>query len=279
MRIWTLFTMLFFIFLVGCGADVSDQIIHITNEVSAQENREVQLLLKEQKELERFVILEEVEETKDDEITIEESGQYPVDTEKNNRSDVEDDGGEPKSDPGPELSKEKAELIEREKAPIEEKMKEEPIPEVEPETEQQTKEKTEITQPRQDTKQTVSSFETRVVELTNLEREKNGLPALKINAELREVAREKSKDMMTNQYFDHHSPTYGSPFEMMNSFSITYLSAGENIAFGQRTPEEVVRAWMDSEGHRANILNQSFTHIGVGYVKDGHYWTQQFIGK
>ncbi|MDJ1473955.1 serine protease [Bacillus wiedmannii] len=125
----------------------------------------------------------------------------------------------------------------------------------------------------------LSEFEQRVVELTNAERAKQGLPALKIDTELSKVARVKSEDMQKNNYFDHNSPTYGSPFDMMKKFGISYTSAGENIAQGQRTPEEVVQAWMNSAGHRANILNNGFTHIGVGYVESGNYWTQQFITK
>lgn len=125
----------------------------------------------------------------------------------------------------------------------------------------------------------LSEFEQRVVELTNAERAKQGLPALKIDTELSKVARIKSEDMEKNNYFDHNSPTYGSPFDMMKKFGISYTSAGENIAQGQRTPEEVVQAWMNSAGHRANILNNGFTHIGVGYVESGNYWTQQFITK
>ncbi|TMU86878.1 sporulation protein [Bacillus sp. BHET2] len=125
----------------------------------------------------------------------------------------------------------------------------------------------------------LSQYEQKVVELTNQERAKQGLPALKVDAELSKVAREKSKDMQANNYFSHTSPTYGSPFDMMKQFGIEYSSAGENIAMGQQTPEEVVQAWMDSEGHRKNILSSNYTHIGVGYVENGNYWTQQFIGK
>lgn len=121
----------------------------------------------------------------------------------------------------------------------------------------------------------LSEFEQRVVELTNAERAKQGLPALKIDTELSKVARIKSEDMQKNNYFDHNSPTYGSPFDMMKKFGISYTSAGENIAQGQRTPEEVVQAWMNSAGHRANILNNGFTHIGVGYVESGNYWTDR----
>jgi uncharacterized YkwD family protein len=126
---------------------------------------------------------------------------------------------------------------------------------------------------------TLSQFERQVVELTNQERAKNGLPALKIDTELSKVAREKSNDMQAKNYFSHTSPTYGSPFDMMKQFGIDYRAAGENIAMGQRSPEEVVKAWMNSEGHRKNILSSNFTHIGVGHTANGNYWTQMFIGK
>ena len=122
-----------------------------------------------------------------------------------------------------------------------------------------------------------SAFETKVVELTNAERAKYGLAALKIYNPLMKVAHAKSQDMAANNYFSHTSPTYGSPFDQIKAAGITYRAAGENIAQGQQTPEQVVQAWMNSEGHRANILNASFTHIGVGYVENGNYWTQQFI--
>ncbi|MGG3561872.1 CAP domain-containing protein [Neobacillus rhizosphaerae] len=125
----------------------------------------------------------------------------------------------------------------------------------------------------------LSAYEQKVVDLTNQERAKNGLPALKVDLTLSKMARDKSQDMSTNHYFSHTSPAYGSPFDMMKKYGITYRYAGENIAMGQRTPEEVVTAWMNSEGHRKNILSPNFTYIGVGYVADGNYWTQEFIGK
>lgn len=125
----------------------------------------------------------------------------------------------------------------------------------------------------------VLSYEQEVVRLVNEIRVQNGLKELTHNWELSRVARYKSQDMRDNKYFSHTSPTYGSPFQMIKSFGITYRSAGENIAKGQRTPQAVVDAWMNSSGHRANILNSSFTQIGVGYVADGNYWTQMFIGK
>lgn len=122
-----------------------------------------------------------------------------------------------------------------------------------------------------------ASVEQEVVKLVNAERAKEGLRALKEEWELSRVAKYKSQDMHDKKYFDHTSPTYGTPFTMMKNFGITYKSAGENIAMGQRSAEEVVKAWMNSAGHRANILNKNYTHIGIGYVKDGNYWTQMFI--
>lgn len=125
----------------------------------------------------------------------------------------------------------------------------------------------------------VTAYENEVIRLVNDIRLENGLAPLTAHWELSRVARYKSQDMKENRYFSHTSPVYGSPFQMMKSFGLSYRSAGENIARGQRTPQEVVTAWMNSSGHRANILNASFTHIGVGYVSDGNYWTQMFIGR
>ncbi|MBT2659008.1 sporulation protein [Bacillus sp. ISL-18] len=126
---------------------------------------------------------------------------------------------------------------------------------------------------------TLSAFEQKVVDLTNQERAKNGLPALKVDTTLSKMAHEKARDMSANNYFSHTSPTYGSPFDLMKKFGITYNYAGENIAMGQQTPQEVVNAWMNSEGHRKNILSSNFNYIGVGYVAQGNYWAQDFIGK
>jgi uncharacterized YkwD family protein/spore coat assembly protein SafA len=130
------------------------------------------------------------------------------------------------------------------------------------------------------TNQTSESYTNEVVKLVNQERARAGLAPLKENWELSRVARYKSEDMIAKNYFSHTSPTYGSPFQMMKDFGISYQAAGENIAAGQRTPQEVVQAWMNSEGHRKNIMSPTFTEIGVGYVKGGsygHYWTQMFI--
>ncbi|WP_286164061.1 CAP domain-containing protein [Bacillus sp. AFS088145] len=125
----------------------------------------------------------------------------------------------------------------------------------------------------------LSAYESKVVDLTNAERTKAGLKPFTVNATLSKTARLKSQDMTDKNYFDHTSPTYGSPFDMMKQFGITYSYAAENIAKGQKTPEEVVTAWMNSAGHRANILNPNLTQIGVGYDSRSNAWTQQFIGK
>lgn len=128
----------------------------------------------------------------------------------------------------------------------------------------------------------LSAFERKVVELVNQERAQRGLAPLEVDAELSKVARVKSEDMRDKGYFSHESPTYGSPFDMMRKFGIQFRAAGENIAAGYPTPEAAVKGWMNSSGHRANILSSEFTHIGVGYAKGGaygHYWTQQFISK
>ena len=124
----------------------------------------------------------------------------------------------------------------------------------------------------------VRTYEQEVVRLVNVERAKAGLPALTEDWQLSRVARYKSQDMRDKGYFSHQSPTYGSPYDMMRAFGISYRTAGENIAMGQRTPAAVVSAWMNSSGHRANILSKSFTKIGVGYVASGNYWTQMFTG-
>lgn len=125
--------------------------------------------------------------------------------------------------------------------------------------------------------QTVLNYENEVIRLVNDIRVKNGLSRLEADWELSRVARYKSQDMKDNNYFSHTSPVYGSPFNMMKNFGISYRSAAENIAKGQRTPQAVVNAWMNSAGHRANILNASFSRIGVGYVESGNIWTQMFI--
>ncbi len=123
----------------------------------------------------------------------------------------------------------------------------------------------------------VSTLERQVVTLVNQKRAAAGLKALTLNATLSNGARMKSQDMQKSRYFSHTSPNYGSPFDMMRSLGISYRSAGENIAMGYSSAEAVVNAWMNSPSHRANIMNASYTQIGVGYVSNGGYWTQWFI--
>ena len=127
------------------------------------------------------------------------------------------------------------------------------------------------------------NFQLQVLELVNQERVKVGLNKLKLNEDLSCVATIKSQNMADLNYFDHTSPTYGSPFDMMDTFNIGYWTAGENIAAGYSTPESVMIGWMNSPGHKANILNPGYTEIGIGISNKesssyGIYWTQMFIG-
>lgn len=124
----------------------------------------------------------------------------------------------------------------------------------------------------------VTAYEQEVVRLVNVERAKYGLSPLTANWELSRVARYKSQDMVDNRYFSHNSPTYGSPSQMIRAFGLSFRTSGENIAYGYATPAAVVNGWMNSSGHRANILSSSYKQIGVGYVAQGNYWTQMFIG-
>lgn len=123
----------------------------------------------------------------------------------------------------------------------------------------------------------VSAYEKEVLRLVNIQRAEAGLAPLTLHVELSKVARIKSQDMKDNNYFNHTSPVYGTPFQMMNQFGITFTAAAENIAICYPTPEAVVNGWMNSTGHRRNILNANYTHIGIGHVASGNYWTQMFI--
>lgn len=128
---------------------------------------------------------------------------------------------------------------------------------------------------------TLSSDEQEVFNLINQQRTQNGLSALKIDDEVQNVARIKAGDMVNNNYFSHTSPTYGSPFDMLKSFGVSYKSAGENIA-GNSSNSGAVNAWMNSQGHKANILSNSYNYTGIGVVsspKYGKMYVQMFIGK
>ena len=131
------------------------------------------------------------------------------------------------------------------------------------------------------TSTSMTSDEKEVFNLINAQRQNNGLAALKVDSEVQKVARIKAQDMVNNYYFAHESPTYGTPFNMLKSFGISYKSAGENIA-GNSSNSAAVTAWMNSAGHKANILNSSFNYTGIGVVsgsKYGKIYVQMFIGK
>lgn len=126
----------------------------------------------------------------------------------------------------------------------------------------------------------LKTLEDEVVRLVNIQRVNAGLQPLAYNWQAARVARIKSQDMITNKYFSHISPVYGSPFVMLESYGLRFSAAAENIAKGQRTAQEVMNSWMNSPGHKANILSRSFTEIGVGAAKDAngtHHWTQMFL--
>ena len=127
----------------------------------------------------------------------------------------------------------------------------------------------------------MNSDEKEVFDLINKQRTNNGLAALKNDSEVQRVARIKAQDMVDNNYFSHTSPTYGSPFYMLKSFKISYNTVGENIA-GNSSNSSAVTAWMNSSGHKANILNSNFNYTGIGVVsspKYGKMYVQLFIGK
>lgn len=127
----------------------------------------------------------------------------------------------------------------------------------------------------------LTADEQEVFNLINQQRANNGLPVLKIDSEVQRVARIKAQDMVDNNYFSHTSPTYGSPFDMLKSFKVSYNTAGENIA-GNSSNSAAVTAWMNSSGHKANILNSSFSYTGIGVVngsKYGKIYVQMFVGK
>ncbi len=129
------------------------------------------------------------------------------------------------------------------------------------------------------TKTTLTIDEQDVFKQINQQRINNGLSELKVNDELQRVAKIKAQDMVDNNYFSHNSPIYGSPFDMLKSFKVSYKTAAENIA-GNSSNNGAVVAWMNSAGHKANILNSSFHYTGVGVVNSptyGKIYVQMFI--
>lgn len=132
-----------------------------------------------------------------------------------------------------------------------------------------------------------SDYEARVVQLVNEERAKNGLPPLKLSADLTASARYHAVDMGADGYFDHYSYDRNGanlvqvcdPFVRMKLWYGDFSAAGENIAAGQQTPDQVMSDWMSSDGHRGNILDSKYTEVGVGFftnAKNETYWVQDF---
>lgn len=121
-----------------------------------------------------------------------------------------------------------------------------------------------------------SSFIDEVLRLVNIERAKEGLSELTTNTSLKNAAHQRAIEIKS--VFSHDRPDGSSCFTVLKEFNISYRAAGENIAYGQKTPAQVVEGWMNSEGHRANILSSKFGKIGIGcYYNNGtYYWTQLF---
>lgn len=118
-----------------------------------------------------------------------------------------------------------------------------------------------------------------VLELVNKERTKAGLAELKMSSALNDVAAVRAKEL--TEEFSHTRPNGRDCFTALTDAGIQYSSVGENIAAGQATPQKVVTSWMNSEGHRANILSEDYTHMGIGYYHTSkgyqYYWAQIFI--
>lgn len=123
------------------------------------------------------------------------------------------------------------------------------------------------------------SFVEQVVNLVNVERAKEGLAPLFVDKNVQTAAQVRAVEIKTS--FSHTRPNGSNFSTALKEQGVSYRRSGENIAWGQRTPEEVVKAWMNSAGHRANIMNKNFTKIGVGHYQDAkgvNYWSQLFIG-
>ncbi|RGA05746.1 CAP domain-containing protein [Microbispora triticiradicis] len=121
-----------------------------------------------------------------------------------------------------------------------------------------------------------TAVENEVVRLTNVERAKAGCGPLKHDARLRTAAYGHSADMSAQKYFDHTSKDGRSFADRIKAAGYSFRAAAENIAMGYPSAQAVVQGWMNSSGHRQNILNCTYTDIGVGYVASGNYWTQDF---
>jgi len=122
-----------------------------------------------------------------------------------------------------------------------------------------------------------ASFVRQVVNLVNQERAKAGLSPVTADTSIQAAAQVRAKEI--EKSFSHTRPDGSSFSTALTQQGVTYRGSGENIAWGQKTPEQVMNGWMNSDGHRANILNKNFTKIGVGYHQNAsgtNYWTQLF---
>ncbi|SES96768.1 uncharacterized protein, YkwD family [Natronincola peptidivorans] len=178
--------------------------------------------------------------------------------------------------PVPEVRERTPEPQPEDQPPVPER--EAPVPEA---AEERQQPETIAETPRTTGVEGLTAVEEQMINLVNEERQRNNLPTLEVDLELTRVARIKSQDMADHNYFSHYSPTYGSPFEMLDNFGINYLHAGENLA-GNPSVEDAHVALMNSSGHRKNILSPDFTHIGIGVKPSNRYgqlFTQMFISK
>ncbi|MCX7658298.1 MAG: CAP domain-containing protein [Oscillospiraceae bacterium] len=123
-----------------------------------------------------------------------------------------------------------------------------------------------------------TDFKQAVVDLVNAERAKAGVGALAVLPSVEEAAQVRAGELIIS--FSHTRPNGTSCFTVLSEFGVGYSASGENIAAGQKTPQAVMESWMNSSGHKANILNPDFTHIGIGYAEGGNYgtnWVQLFV--
>lgn len=125
----------------------------------------------------------------------------------------------------------------------------------------------------EETPQEVKDF----VQMMNDHREDLGLSRLIWDDRVYQVALAHSEDMKDRDFFAHTNPDGKDPFDRLGDAGIEYWAAAENIAYGYSTGAAVLNGWLNSAGHKANIENGTFTHHGVGYVADGHYWTHVFL--
>ncbi|MBP2636763.1 MAG: SCP-like extracellular [Firmicutes bacterium] len=127
----------------------------------------------------------------------------------------------------------------------------------------------------------VTADEAKAFQLLNADRAANGLPALKLNTSLVKLARNYAQDMINRNYFSHYNPEGQSPFDRMQQAGISYSAAGENLAINTSVTA-AEKAFMNSSGHRANILNSNYTEVGVGVRTSSSgsvYVVQEFIKK